>query len=758
MSLFSRLVSYRNQHRLSYRLLFYVVLCSSFFTLLATGFQLYLDYRRDLNLIETNLKFIEDSYIPAITASLFSMDEKQLEILLQGALKLPDIEYLTVHENIGESEYRVSQGNSDAQKDIVKDYPLEYRMLFGNTISGGTLTVIASLEGVYQRLWSRIVVVLVTNAIKTFVAASLIFLIIQFLITRHLTTMAKFTQKLDLDSLNTRMTLDRKTSESSAPDELDQVVMALNDMQERMRLDIAKRKEAEEALRESEEKYRFVTEKAIDVLWQSDLAGNLTFVSPSFEVLTGYSVEEGLSMNMWDLLTPNSAKHAINLLEQGRRADSRSGTEYEPVMLELEYMHKQDDLRYCEVTARFVKDENDNPIGITGITRDVTDKKKLEKHLQRAQKIESIGTLAGGIAHDFNNILGGIIGYTELAQLDTPEGSSMRTRLDQVLKSANRAKNLVQQILAFSRQGEQEEKPIQLAPIIKEVLNMLRASIPATIEIRQNIQGESGTVVVDPTQVHQVLMNLCTNAAHAMSEKGGILEVSLEDVDFDKEAIKKYTDLEPESYVKVTVSDTGHGMSETVKKKIFDPYFTTKDKGVGTGLGLSAVHGIVKSHGGDVSVESKPGRGTTFEVLLPRIDITTAEVTETLEILPTGNEYVLFVDDEQALVEIGQQMLEHLGYQPVSKTSPIEALEAFQAEPDKFDLVITDQTMPLMTGEMFAKKLLSIRPDIPIVLCTGFSDLITEEKAMAMGIREFVMKPILMSDFAKTIKKVLGKD
>jgi len=264
--------------------------------------------------------------------------------------------------------------------------------------------------------------------------------------------------------------------------------------------------------------------------------------------------------------------------------------------------------------------------------------------------------------------------------------------------------------------------------------------------------------VVDPTQVHQVLMNLCTNASHAMSEKGGILEVSIEDVDLDEEAVTKYPDLEPGSYVKFTVSDTGHGMSEAIKEKIFDPYFTTKEKGVGTGLGLAVVHGIVKSHGGEVSVESKPGRGTTFEVLLPRINITPAEVTETLEILPTGNECVLFVDDEHALVEIGQQMLEHLGYQPVSKTSPIEALEAFQAEPDKFDLVITDQTMPLMTGELLARKLLSIRPDIPIVLCTGFSDLITEEKARAMGIRDFVMKPILMGNLAKTIKKALGKD
>jgi CheY-like chemotaxis protein len=265
-------------------------------------------------------------------------------------------------------------------------------------------------------------------------------------------------------------------------------------------------------------------------------------------------------------------------------------------------------------------------------------------------------------------------------------------------------------------------------------------------------------VMGDPTQIHQVLMNLCTNATHAMREKGGALEVGLEDVDLDADAPVQYPDLKPGPHVRLTVSDTGHGLDPAVMERIFDPYFTTKDKGVGTGLGLAVVHGIVKSHGGTITVYSEVGKGTTFHVLFPRIESVDAEETEVLEPLPKGDERILFVDDEEALVKIGQQMLERLAYEVVPRTSSIEALEAFRAQPDKFDLVITDQTMPNMTGEMLAKELMGIRPDIPIILCTGYSELISKERAKAMGIREYVMKPLVIRELATTIRKVLDKD
>ncbi len=387
---------------------------------------------------------------------------------------------------------------------------------------------------------------------------------------------------------------------------------------------------------------------------------------------------------------------------------------------------------------------------------DITEQKNLASQLQQAQKMEAIRTLAGGIAHDFNNILGAIMGFAELAEMEIPDEGRLKNYLKQVLKSTNRAKHLVRQILAFSRMREQEEKPMQLVPIITEALKMLRASIPTTIEIQSNLKRESGTVKADPTRIHQVLMNLCTNAAHAMQQTGGVLKIDLEDIDLGAEAVSRYPNLEPGPYVRLTVSDTGHGMDDAIKERIFDPYFTTKEKGVGTGLGLAVVHGIVNKHGGEVSVESEPGKGSAFQVLFPRSDVAENEATVFPESLPTGQGRILFVDDEALLVDIGRQMLERLGYEVEVRNNGTEALAAFQAEPDKFDVVITDQTMPKMTGEVLAKELLSIRPDIPIILCTGFSELIDKDKAKALGFRELAMKPLAIHDLGESVRKALG--
>jgi two-component system cell cycle sensor histidine kinase/response regulator CckA len=287
-------------------------------------------------------------------------------------------------------------------------------------------------------------------------------------------------------------------------------------------------------------------------------------------------------------------------------------------------------------------------------------------------------------------------------------------------------------------------------------LGLLRPSLPTTIEIRQKIQTESDTVLADSGQIHQVLMNLCTNASHAMREKGGILELSLEELDLDTHDVASYPGLTPGAYVRLSVSDTGHGMNRGVMKRIFDPYFTTKEKGVGTGLGLAVVDGIVKTHGGTITAYSEPGKGATFHVYLPRIERHKAVVEpEEIEPTPTGRERILFVDDEKPLADLGKQVLEGLGYQVTARTSSTKALEAFRAKPDKFDLVITDRTMPDMTGETLAKELIRIRPDIPVILCTGFSALITEERAKEMGIREFIMKPLVMSEMARVVRRTL---
>jgi len=388
------------------------------------------------------------------------------------------------------------------------------------------------------------------------------------------------------------------------------------------------------------------------------------------------------------------------------------------------------------------------------------EKKNLQMQLQQAQKMEAIGTLAGGIAHDFNNILSAIIGYSELALREISEETKLYSYVQGVRKAGKRARNLVSQILSFSRRSEEERKPIQITPILKESLKLLRASLPATIEIRQNFGTHLGNVLADPTQIHQVIMNLCTNAAHAMREKGGVLEVSLEGVDVDTFFATQHPDIVSGQYLKLTVSDTGCGMTMEVMEKIFDPYFTTKEKGVGTGLGLAVIQGIVKSHRGTITVESNPGMGSTFTIFLPVVDEKESlSITSTFTFLPMGTERILYVDDEQDLVDIATAMLESLAYELVGTTTPLKALELFRANPGKFDLVITDMAMPKMTGVELAKECMHIRPEIPIILCTGFTEAITEEEAKAMGIRAFVMKPIFKDKLALTITQVLhGKN
>jgi nitrogen-specific signal transduction histidine kinase/ActR/RegA family two-component response regulator len=393
---------------------------------------------------------------------------------------------------------------------------------------------------------------------------------------------------------------------------------------------------------------------------------------------------------------------------------------------------------------------------LRGVLSDITESKRLQLQLQQARKMESFGTLAGGIAHDFNNILGIVIGNTELAMDDLPKWNPARLNLEEVLTASFRARDVVRQLLSFARGTKLEKEPINIAQIIQESLKLLRSSIPTSIELRQNIPKDIDTILANPTQINQILINLSTNANHAMPD-GGILEISLMNVELDEKRAAQYPDLTPGRYVNIKISDTGQGISVEEMDRIFDPYFTTKEVGQGTGMGLSVVHGIVKSHEGSISVESKYGKGTTFSIFFPVVKKQAVIETETVEKLSTGNERILFVDDEKSILSAGQKSLERLGYKIEVNLNPVEALELFRANPDQFDLVITDMTMPKMTGDQLAQEILKIRPDMPIILNTGFNEKIDEEKAKQVGIRQYIEKPLNRTILAKMVRKVLDE-
>jgi len=384
------------------------------------------------------------------------------------------------------------------------------------------------------------------------------------------------------------------------------------------------------------------------------------------------------------------------------------------------------------------------------------EKIKLEEQLRQSHKMEAIGTLAGGIAHDFNNMLGIILGNTELAIDDVPEWNPARLNLEEIKIASFRAKDVVRQLLSFARKTDQKRKPVKINPIITDVLKLLRSSIPTSIEIRSNIPKESQIIFADPTQINQVMINLCTNAAQAMEEDGGILEISLDSMTLD-ESTAQPNALSLGQYVKLTVNDTGHGIAPEIKDRIFDPYFTTREFGKGSGMGLAMVHGIVMNHDGVITVESEVGKGTTFNIFFPIVSREPVPEITIDEDLPTGKERMLFVDDEESIVKMGRQRLERLGYKVESTTSPIEALELFRSKPDQFDLVITDLTMPKMTGDKLVKEILNIRSEMPIILCTGFSEKVNGEKAKEIGAFGYIEKPVDKRDLAVAVRRVLDK-
>jgi len=478
--------------------------------------------------------------------------------------------------------------------------------------------------------------------------------------------------------------------------------------------------------------------------------GDVIYVNDAYEKIMGHPRSHFVGKNVLSL---NLKKHLDDWERIWDQVHKREGWRGP-----ISGRHADGTIIQTEATLSPILDDNGEVINIVSVQRDVTHELELEKQVRQSRKMEAIGTLAGGIAHDFNNILGAIIGYTEMSLDNVPIGSYIHNNLQQILKASNRAANLVSQILAFSRAKKQEKQPLQISLIIRETLKMLRSTIPSSIEIQQLHEAQQAYVLADPTQMHQVILNLCTNAAQALGIDGGILEVSTSLIhlpEFEKNSQILAHDLPPGEYYYLQVKDNGAGMEPWILERVFDPFFTTKKVGEGTGLGLSMVHGIINEHGGNIQVQSTLGEGTLVQILLPLAELKGGAKRREDEQVVKGKGRILVVDDEESLVEIQKEMLENLGYDVTAMTSSTEALDYFKKSPD-FDLLITDHTMPAMTGLKLSEEVLKIKPNLPVILCTGFSESVREEEASQRGIKKLIYKPLRRRDFALTIFELLN--
>ncbi|HWI41391.1 MAG TPA: ATP-binding protein, partial [Verrucomicrobiae bacterium] len=493
-----------------------------------------------------------------------------------------------------------------------------------------------------------------------------------------------------------------------------------------------------------------VIEQAMEGIILFDPQGVVVYANHAVEAITGRPIS-GLVGRSFDTAGGGADELPRALWEACAAGDERT----------RRFIHAGADGSPREIEAIIWTISAGGPSRYATLIRDVTHEVHLERQLRQAQRMEAIASLAGGIAHDFNNNLASIITCTEMAADDLPAAGPTRELLDVVLRSAQRARNLVRQILTFSRQGEQERQPVQVEQVVQESVKLLRASVPSSIQIRARLGDRPALTLADPTQVHQIVMNLCTNACHAMRPRGGVLEVSVCHADLDTSSVAGFPDVPPGGYVELAVSDTGHGMDRSTMERIFDPFFTTKGHAEGTGLGLSVIHGIVRSHGGAITVDSAPGRGATFRVYLPRIEHVPEAVAQEGAPARRGNERILLVDDEKDLVYAGKKMLERLGHEVVAVSDPAEALELFRAAPRRFDLVITDHAMPLMNGMELAREMTCIRGDIPIILCTGLGqgaeDALSPEERLAAGVRELAMKPLERAELTAVIRRALDR-
>ncbi|MFH1981463.1 MAG: ATP-binding protein [Pseudomonadota bacterium] len=717
------------------------------------GALLILVYQVQTNALRQEIEAKADDYINKISGVLavpvWNYDDEQIEKVGNGFLENELVSEIWIHDFSGKTLFRASRNPGETLR-IERSQPIVYN---GQTLGGVALSfTLKNYRRQTEALRDAILLILAGSLTVIFIATGLL---LRITMRKPMDILQQGMDRLTMGDYDYRFEeiqhvelsgiADRFATMAAKIKSRETTLQRLNqDLQE----EVDERKRAEAMIRDSEAKSLALLDALPDTVFQVDRKGRFI----DFKGTPGDGFPDQIATVGKDIATVLPEPAASQLMVKLQLALETQSPQI------LEYaLTTPAGQNYFE--ARLVAVGSQLAVGVVrNITENIRadhEKARLEADLRQAHKMEAVGTLAGGIAHDFNNILAAIMGYAEIAKIDLADHPSARANLDKVLSATERAKAMVNQILAFSRKSEPSRKPISLRQVVTDALDMLRSSIPKTIDFQVALNAETDTILADSTQIHQILMNLGTNAAHAMEDAGGTLSISMAPLTLSPGNVSQYPGLSPGRHVRLSVTDTGHGIPAEIRERIFDPYFTDKSPGKGTGMGLSVVHGIVSNHGGAILVDSTPGQGTTFHILFPLIDETAAPGRPPSDHLHTGNERLMFVDDEPELVDIATHMLTHMGYHVTAFSDPQAALEHFRKAPLACDLVITDMTMPRMTGTRLAESLQALRPDIPILLCTGYSDKVTAETARSMGISGFMMKPLSILDLSLTVRRVL---
>ncbi len=733
----------------------------------------WMEYRYQKKNIIQDLGDIEQAFQNGLAVSLWGLDEQALKASVEGMLRIPTLvgveisnaEKITIaiggivtqQNKTGEIGLHVNlSGCSDEDKTVHEDklYKLEMfqrKFLITHNLEGenlllGQTTIYSNSSVIYRRMKLQAVMLSFNVLLTLFTFSIALLWVINRYLRKPLEVLTNATENISLKNLGS-FSIDAKTSRRN---EIRVLEESMTSMVTNLHGAILKRDESEASLRQSEKRLTTIFNSSPDPIVVYNNQGYPEFINNAFNECFDWHLDELTNKNI-----PFVPKDQKEITKLKLKELYQSG---DPVRFETTRLSKHGEVIDILLSAAVIKNIEGVNNGLVVNLKDITARKKLEAQLQQSQKMEAIGTLAGGIAHDFNNILFPILGHSEMLLQDIPENSPFKHGLHQIYKGALRASELVKQILTFSRHKTGELQLMKIQPIIKEALKLIRSTIPTTIEIKYDINPNCGRIKADPTQIHQIVMNLTTNAFHSMEKTGGELKVTLKEIELGEYDIIT-PEMEPGVYACLTVADTGMGIKKELTEKIFDPFFTTKETGKGTGMGLSVIHGIVKSMCGAIQVYSEPSRGSEFHVYLPVVKSLSQkqDIHQTKEPIQVGIEHILLVDDEDMVTTVVKEMLERLGYQVTSYTSSIEALKAFRINYDTFDLVITDMQMPNMPGNKLAIELTKIRPGIPILLCTGFSETMSEEKAASIGIKGFLLKPIEMKDLSQKIREVLDK-